>query len=316
MSALWGSDNPALRRMSDRMRGCCTNGHLMMDTRSPDNSRVALYHCDQRTCPDCQRHRTRGLRSRLELVIARAVARGQRDRRTGLRMITLTMGRRGWLDGDPRGVGPRAAYKASLRALRLLTRSKAFTGHVDGALAVFEWTWEPAGWHPHWHLLCEGDFWEIDALRKTWQGIVGDEVEQVDISHVWRPGRDDGGEHIPAALREATKYHLKPLDLDKPGAVAAVLAWAVESSRLRTRRTLGTWYAALKEKPAASERIPVKVEDLAEALVTSSRPRDIRTGELVDVDPLTMRRALRAAEAHVRMMATEQKARKARWGVR
>jgi hypothetical protein len=119
---------------------------------------------------------------------------------------------------------------AGLRAFR---RTKAWKQHVRGGVACVEVTRNPrtGGWHPHLHILADGEYWDQRQLSAAWAEITGDSPV-VDIRAV-RSRRK--------AAQYVAKYAAKPPEIgDWPAAAIAEYARAMH--RRRAVITFGTMH--------------------------------------------------------------------------
>lgn len=156
IDALLNGDLPLARRAA-RIEGCCSHPSI---ARKPDGKlQLVLYACRDRMCPRCQ------------------VARGQRASRR-IESIILAM-------NSPRKIELTVKHRvASLEeqtdrlyaALRELRKSKVWRQYVRGGVAVFEITINEKDrtWHPHFHIVYDGDFFPHKQLVAEWHRITTD----------------------------------------------------------------------------------------------------------------------------------------------
>lgn len=120
-----------------------------------------------------------------------------------------------------------------------LRRTKAYKSKIRGGIAVFEVTWNPdtKQWHPHLHVLCDGDYWDKFQISKLWKSITKDsEIIHVKYLH-----------SRSSAARYVSKYVSKVGDTDGvPFDRVAELAWALHG--LRVVQTSGSLYGSTKKK--------------------------------------------------------------------
>lgn len=99
---------------------------------------------------------------------------------------------------------------------------------VTAAMCSLEVTYnaERKTWHPHAHLLIEGDYLPQDELARAWAALTGDS-RIVWIESVRQRAADRWGGDVKAALRELLKYAAKPtpafLAADDGGVLAELL---------------------------------------------------------------------------------------------
>lgn len=279
---------PELRTAAWRMSECCTHGMALV-ARLPSDAKIAPYRCDDRLCPACNEHRTRHaratLRQRLEHESECELAEEShpaRARRHYVRFLTLTMRH------NPEW-SPEDAYRAASTAFLRLTRTKSWTKHVRGAFASYESTWGSSGWHPHWHVLAVGRYWEsscgeygscvehsADRMQYISHGIGGAPISRRSalaaaardrcLSCTWV--QSGGGPVVdvrkadPRAVEEVTKYPLKVAKIPDE----QVVAWRLGMVRRRTTRTYGEWYGIQRRAPDDGlERLRFRFAELEDA---------------------------------------------------
>lgn len=132
------------------------------------------------------------------------------------------------------------------KCFRRLRQRTLWKERVTGGCAMLELEYNHASrrWHPHLHILLEGDFIPLADLKKAWLDVTGDS-HVVDIRRV----KNDLG-----AARYLTKYLAKAL----PAHILRTVHLLREAvSALRSRRfllTFGTWSKAkLTEPPSDDE---------------------------------------------------------------
>lgn len=257
---------PELMTAGHRMRLCCKNGQALV-ARLPGAAKMAPFRCDDRLCPNCNDHRHRYSRATLEECVGKE-AQAELDqaelhpvlaRTHYVRFMTLTMPR------PPGGYAAGEGYAAASRAMLKLSRTQAWAHHVRGAFAGFEETWSGGGFHPHFHLLSVGRYWQSNCqggwsrgdcvrgpnqcLRCAWVQCGGGPV--VDIRKA-----------DPRAVMEVTKYPLKTTKLPD----GKLVEWRLAMIRKRTCRTYGAWYGIQQRgKGDDVERLPFRFSELEDA---------------------------------------------------
>lgn len=220
----------------DRFAGCGAAAWIFY---SPSQQRhfIRASYCHDRFCDPCGQARS-------GRIVAAVVNRPHPER---LRFITLTL----------------AHYTAPLReqiqrlrtCFRRLRESPLWTHCVSGGIIFLEvCRGDPKRgnqiyWHPHLHIIAEGQYIDDGALKRVWRSCTGDSYI-VDI----RACRDE--QHLAAY---ACKYSAKPLSPD----VLANPDWLDESISalrgVRMAQPFGAWYhlpiAAKTEVPADAKRI-------------------------------------------------------------
>lgn len=169
-------------------------------------------------------------------VIARNLADHVRGRRT--RLITLTIRH----SAQPLTEQVRKLY----RSFRKLRRRQPSAALFRGGLAILELhhTGQANGWHPHLHVLAEGDFVEQRELAADWHAITRDSY----VVHVTAVRNDTN------AIRYVTKYATKPL-AKSAAHTPALIAEALLA--LKGRRLLipfGTWQHVRFTDPPQDDR--------------------------------------------------------------
>lgn len=158
VEALWRSTDPALRRRAEKMGMCCVAPMIFADA---DSMPVCVAgYCRDRLCPTCMRRRAAKVKARLVGLVVSMNAP---------RFLTLTERD----NSDPLSV----RMDRITAAVRRLRHTKAWKRHVKGGVMVWETTRnEKAGtWHPHVHLILDGEFWSHASLRAEWQKALGNE---------------------------------------------------------------------------------------------------------------------------------------------
>jgi hypothetical protein len=144
-------------------------------------------------------------------------------KKTGLRFATFS--ERNCRDGDLlKGI------KSLWRAWNSLRRSVCWQRHVVGCVVAFEVTRGKDGksWHPHLHVLMEGDYFPVEELRQRWVKATKGRGQVVDIRQAY-------------SARDLVKYVTKSADLIGDPAALDELLTAIY--RMRILRTYGTFFA-------------------------------------------------------------------------
>jgi len=237
MDAFRADGAPDLSCRADRMAECSvTWGHYA--TRSGNGS-LRPYTCDDRLCPACVAHRTRGVRATLERVMG-----GEKT----TRFITLTQP---VIPGEPATAGRERLLASWSRFWRAQKRA-GDDAYIHGGMRRVEVTWSKrGGWHWHLHVLCQGVYLPHQVLVSLWTAAGGGFI--VDIRRV---------RHQAGAAAELTKYVLKVAGLPPE----KIVEYARATQGVRDVQTFGTWYRAEAEEVAGGE------EEERAALV---RPGDV-----------------------------------------
>jgi len=231
VEALFEATDSVLKKRSVKMGFCCVSPILFAE-RGVKPVCVAGY-CRDRLCPTCMQMRSARIRARLTGLVCSMNAP---------RMITLTT------RDDDRPLAGR--MKEITDAVRRLRKVKAWKRHVRGGVMVWEVTFNAVKktWHPHVHLIVDGDFWEQRLVRAEWCAQLG----------------GDGGVHIQAChdrLRTArylAKYLAKAAEVST-WPPEAIREFATAMHRQRLIATFGKSHAVnvdLAEEEPARPQLP------------------------------------------------------------
>lgn len=215
-----------------KLRDCCR--HAAVWKRGDGGLAVSRARCKSRLCPLCGQIRAKQMATEL-------------DRRTrGMEVMRfLTLG--------VRGTGEKLAVqvKRLMGNFARLRRTKAWRRHVTGGAATVEITWSAAKsvWHPHLHILIDGQYWAQKEILAVWQEICADQAS-VDIRLIY-------------SRRQLTNYMTKYVTKSQAaeGVPAARLEdWILGMKGVRMLITFGTMHGKKAKKepeetPAAAERI-------------------------------------------------------------
>lgn len=165
---------------------CGAHSYVLRNVDDPSSYRIAGSCCHDRFCVPCANERSR--------AIALNVIDFAKDRR--LRFLTLT------LKATDQTLSEQ--IDRLLSAFQALRRRKFWTSRCFGGVAFLELNWNDkiGKWHPHLHILIEGNYLPHQALKKLWYHLTGDSWI-VDIRAI----RD-----ATVATRYVTKYASKPLN--------------------------------------------------------------------------------------------------------
>lgn len=154
--ALWTSPNAEHQKRASKMGLCCVAPQIFADA---DSSPVCVAgYCRDRLCPTCMRRRASKVRSRLCGLVASMNA-----------PRFLTLGERD--NDDPL----KSRMDRITAALRRFRRTDTWKRHVRGGVMVWEVTRnvEKGTWHPHVHLIIDGEFWPFEQLYAAWNACLG-----------------------------------------------------------------------------------------------------------------------------------------------
>lgn len=168
----------------DRFDGCGCSAWLCQATNPAGQKsyRIVADFCHDRLCIPCAISRAASIRANVRAALTNGP----------YRLLTLTLRH----TSHPLDQQIKRLYLSFSR----LRRIKLWRDHVIGGLAVLE-VKHGDSWHPHLHVLFEGDFLPQPDIKAAWLRITGDS-SIVDLRHV------GSGLH---AARYVTKYLTKPL---------------------------------------------------------------------------------------------------------
>lgn len=148
------------------------------------------FRCRDRLCPLCSRCRGRQVAERVHAATAKA---------DSLRFATFTIAH-----SDAPLVEQMDQLQAWFRAFR---RTAEWKKHVRGGVATIELKRGKGDgrWHPHLHMLLDGEYWDQAALSNAWRAVTGTSFI-VDIRLVH--SRKDAAFYV-------AKYASKPPRLDR-----------------------------------------------------------------------------------------------------
>lgn len=214
--------------------------------------RLSANYCHSRHCEPCMRAKAnllaRNLRTKLEEIQA---ARGHRNRIV-LRFITLTL---------RHSTAPLADQLKKLTAsFKNLRASKLWKLTQRGGCAILETKHSGTAWHPHLHLICEGDYIAKADLSELWHECTGDSFI-VDV----RPLTN-----IADACHYLVKYVTKGTSPSVWNAPELAQEWIIASKGVRTANTFGCWRGFKLTKPTPGVK-DWKVIDTLDALIAKAR---------------------------------------------
>lgn len=171
-----------------------------------------LVDCGQRFCPECSKRRSRRIRNRLQLLLAK----NEQIPKAGLKMITLSM---------PNCISLDDGIKDLVSSFRRLRQRVVWKQYVIGGAYVIEVKGRPGNWHPHIHAIVYSYYIPWARLRSSWRQCSGGTAVYIN--------KVDG----PRAIGYITKYITKA---DVPPALMDEVGRSLARFRLFTR--FGTWH--------------------------------------------------------------------------
>lgn len=157
IDALCESEDPGHSKRAHRMGWCGFTGRVFVS--GDGGASVYPARCRDRLCPTCSAHRSRELRRRTELALARA---------DSVRFVTLTL---------KHSEAPLAESIRRIRdAFSKLRRGGFWKQRVTGGLYGLEVKLNPTThqWHVHLHCLVDGQYIDQRALSHCWENATGD----------------------------------------------------------------------------------------------------------------------------------------------
>lgn len=235
------SANPdkSIRKRAGRIDGC-QKSHMFIEGGHEENTKVQLlpYKCNQRFCPSCMRDKSAEYSSRVmeyfdQLPHHRFVA-------LRMKFMTLTVQniRQETLAENTDNI---------IKAFRQLRReSPTWKAKVKGYIWNYEVTWNriSATWHPHIHVLYDGEYWSGKSLSHEWSRYVerrrlyADNMNSCNVIKCYKKEHGKKTElhkvyELKSAIAEVTKYTLKPFKSKAAGKkVILELALALHNKRL------------------------------------------------------------------------------------
>lgn len=167
VEALWSSPDPDLKRRSEKMGLCCVSPQIFADS---DSMPVCVAgYCRDRLCPTCMRRRAWKVRVRLIGLVGSM---------NSPRFLTLT---------ERDNADPLTTRMDRITAaVRKLRHTKGWKRHVKGGVMVWETTRNEKNgtWHPHVHLIIDGDYWAHAEILAEWKkALGGDGAARIEACH-------------------------------------------------------------------------------------------------------------------------------------
>lgn len=178
--------------------------------------------------------------------------------------------------------------KAGWAALR---RLDGWRNHVRGGAVMLEVKFSKGmggHWHPHYHIICEGEWVDKKWLSAAWFAITGDS-HQVDVQRITDPAE---------ALSYVTKYASKPMDASYLMRSSLLDEAMTTLKGVRLCALFGEWYGTPLKEESDDDETCVLTTWCYEGTVDDCRRRaangDDRAAQLVQrVDAVLRIRSLR-----------------------
>lgn len=159
-----GAVSAALLRLNadqartERFEQCGSTAWVMRAKDDSGRYRIAGNRCKDRWCEACSAEKRRTLLRNLttKLPVGR------------IRLLTLTL--------KSSEIGLKSQIDRIYNCFKDLRRRKEFRKRLRGGLFFLEISLNETTkkWHPHLHVLCQGEFLPIKLVRETWHEITGD----------------------------------------------------------------------------------------------------------------------------------------------
>lgn len=254
--------------------GCGACAWVLQSSDDPSRYRLACHRCHDRFCEACSAEKRRRIvRNLSEKLTERFALPSPRHRFTGLRFLTLSL--------KSADAPLREQLTRLYSCFGKLRHRRSIAKRLRGGIAFLELTINPKTrlWHPHLHVVFEGDYIDQKGLSALWLSITGDSFV-VDIRALNSPARS-----ASYVAKYASKA-LSPTVLSD----AERLSEAVSALRgLRTFNTFGSWSSL-----GLSDQPPLDGDWVA----VSSLPQLLDRANRGDLEARAILRTLKGAPAH------------------
>jgi hypothetical protein len=230
-----GASRTALQHFAE-----CGSQATVEFSKSENRHRVRLNTCRSRHCEPCMRQRANRLAANLKAKLGQA-AEGR------FRFITLTLRHtsRPLIEQINRLV----------KSFRKLRHSKVWKGSQCGGCSIIEikYNAKTDRWHPHLHIIADGDFIQQSTLSEAWHKATGDSH----IVHI----------RILENERDAAHYLCKYVGKGTNSEVwqnpEAAIEFVIATKGVRVCGTFGTWrgYALMKSPEPGTDWVCVGTLD-------------------------------------------------------
>jgi hypothetical protein len=196
----------------------CGSGAIVEWCQETQQYRIRATYCKNRNCEPCARAKANLMAANLQEKL--------KDRKEHeYRFITITLAH----SDDPL----RDQVNRLISSFRSLRATKMWKSHQAGGAYIIEIKWNPdtAEWHPHLHLIAQGDYLNQARLSEAWRQITTDSFV-VDIKTL---SSDKDAAHY------VTKYVGKGTNLECWQNDAAAEEWITAMRGIRTMGTYGSW---------------------------------------------------------------------------
>lgn len=228
----------------DRWDNCGSDAFVEW-SESEKKHRVRANYCHSRHCEPCMRAKANKMAANLKARL--------RERPQGkYRFVTLSL-----KHTDAPLVDQIRRLYLGFRKLR---QAKLWKRSQRGGVFILEVKRGAAGWHPHLHVIAEGDWLPQRALSEAWLKVTGDSFI-VDV-RLLKTG-DDAAHYV-------CKYITKGTSVDVWSNPELGAEWISATRGVRTAATFGTWrgFKLLQLAQSADDWAPV---DRLDTLIARAR---------------------------------------------
>lgn len=188
--------------------------------------------CKNRLCPRCNAIRSEKMAGNIAEHL---------NKLNSPRMLTLTL--------EHSETHLKEQVKHLYESFKRLRRSKAYQAKIKGGVAVCEIKWSASNeaWHPHLHVLIDGEYWRQADISRAWEKASnGSKIVDIRMIH----DRSKAGRYV-------SKYVAKVGDIDGvPMERVPELAAALHG--LRMVQTSGTLYGSTNNKKEEPREEPLE----------------------------------------------------------
>jgi Replication protein len=197
---------------------CCGSQAALQWSESEQRHRVVSNNCHNRHCEPCQK-------ARASKMIANLKARLAEQANGRYRFITVTLKHSATPLVDQ--------IKRLLKSFKALRQTPVWKESQRGGAYILEvkWSEKTREWHPHLHIVAEGDFVRREDLRTAWLHVTGD-------SHIVDIRKLDSAKD---AAHYVGKYVTKGTNVEVWNDADAAQEWITGMKGIRVCGTFGTW---------------------------------------------------------------------------
>ena len=197
---------------------CCGSDAMVQWSPKLKKHRISANYCKNRHCEPCMRAKAGKIAGNLR-------RRLEEGNHLSYRFLTLTLKHSKSALGDQ--------IKRLYRAFRKMRSMDLWKINQRGGVFAVEVKWDARSreWHPHLHVICEGDHMSRERLSAAWLACTGDSFV-VDI-RILASGRD--------AAHYVSKYVAKGTSGEVWDDLDAASEWITATRGLRMCASFGSW---------------------------------------------------------------------------